>query len=295
MTLPQQAEESLSGQQQPPQQHQPQPPHQQAAFMPPQQQQYASPPQPGAQPAYTSGGAAVGQSQLDPRASSHLITLDVGGKVFKTRLSSLLSYPQTYLGAMVTTHMSQLKYDDPEGTRFFLDRNGDYFGPILDFYRTGEFVIPSALDQDLALREAQFFRLPMDVVLRGKKLSAYHYGWLSWQKVETTKSLFSTRMCDSLVLVTGDTNPEILWQLSKDDPYQRLTVLMTAVAKLGAHGWEVQHWSESNFTALMRRRGRPKMPSQQTQQQQGQGQSQTQSQSPTPTGPYQMNGGAPQY
>lgn len=45
----------------------------------------------------------------------------------------------------------------------FVDRNGKYFEPILDFLRTGELVVERGLNMDMVLREADFYgvKLPM--------------------------------------------------------------------------------------------------------------------------------------
>lgn len=45
---------------------------------------------------------------------------------------------------------------------YFIDRNGRYFEVILDFYRTGEVVIPSTMPEIGIRSEISYFQLPVD-------------------------------------------------------------------------------------------------------------------------------------
>lgn len=68
-------------------------------------------------------------------SDSRIITLNVGGKRFQTRLLTLMQYPDTRL-ARDFKKEDYAKRAQPDGS-FFYDRNGEKFGAILDYYRTG--------------------------------------------------------------------------------------------------------------------------------------------------------------
>jgi len=42
---------------------------------------------------------------------------------------------------------------------YFIDRDGEYFKPILDWLRTDELIIPSMMNKDCVAREAAFFSI----------------------------------------------------------------------------------------------------------------------------------------
>jgi hypothetical protein len=44
-----------------------------------------------------------------------------------------------------------------DGDQYFIDRNGDYFVPLLDYLHTGHWHVPQHLDPRMVLREADFY------------------------------------------------------------------------------------------------------------------------------------------
>lgn len=91
-----------------------------------------------------------GQEQEFPE----IISLNVGGTYFTTRLSTLRRYEDTMLAAM----FSGRHYipQDSEG-RYFIDRDGKYFGDILNFLREGE--LPPQDRIRPVHREAQYYSM----------------------------------------------------------------------------------------------------------------------------------------
>ncbi|XP_046875951.1 BTB/POZ domain-containing protein KCTD7 [Hypomesus transpacificus] len=83
-----------------------------------------------------------------------VIPLNVGGTNFTTRLSTLRRYDDTMLAAMFSGrhHIPR----DAEG-RFFIDRDGAYFGDILNFLREGE--LPQRDRVRAVHREAQYYAI----------------------------------------------------------------------------------------------------------------------------------------
>ena len=73
--------------------------------------------------------------------SDSIITLDVGGQMFKTQISTLTKYPDSML-AIMFQHTANGLAPMPmtkEGA-YFLDANPLYFGEILDYLRHGKIV-----------------------------------------------------------------------------------------------------------------------------------------------------------
>lgn len=70
-----------------------------------------------------------------------IITLNVGGRLYMTRLSTLRKYPESMLAAMFS---GRHKMDKDKDGHYFLDTNGDLFGQILDYLRHGT-VPPNAI------------------------------------------------------------------------------------------------------------------------------------------------------
>ncbi|XP_077596871.1 BTB/POZ domain-containing protein KCTD7 [Stigmatopora nigra] len=83
-----------------------------------------------------------------------VISLNVGGSHFTTRLSTLRRHDDTMLAAMFSGrhHIPR----DADG-RFFIDRDGAYFGDILNFLREGE--LPHRERIRAVYREAQYYSI----------------------------------------------------------------------------------------------------------------------------------------
>ncbi|XP_023866786.1 BTB/POZ domain-containing protein KCTD7-like [Salvelinus namaycush] len=83
-----------------------------------------------------------------------VISLNVGGTFFTTRLSTLRRYEDTMLAAMFSGrhHIPR----DAEG-RFFIDRDGAYFRDILNFLREGE--LPQRDHVRAVHREALYYAI----------------------------------------------------------------------------------------------------------------------------------------
>ena len=78
------------------------------------------------------------------------VLLNVGGKKMETTTSTLLKYPETFLGRMFAPENERLRQKDDSGAYFF-DRDGDLFQQfILSVYRSG---FPRCLPTDPHRRE----------------------------------------------------------------------------------------------------------------------------------------------
>ena len=73
--------------------------------------------------------------------SDSIITLDVGGQMFKTQISTLTKYPDSMLAIMFQHTVNGLApMPMTKDGAYFLDANPLYFGEILDYLRHGKIV-----------------------------------------------------------------------------------------------------------------------------------------------------------
>lgn len=88
------------------------------------------------------------------------VTVNVGGKFFSTTITTLTAHQGSILHNMFASPMAAHR-DVRDGT-FFIDRNGDVFGLILDYLRTGILVVPrDPVDYAILRREVQYYGLPI--------------------------------------------------------------------------------------------------------------------------------------
>uniref|UniRef100_A0A8C9EQ56 BTB/POZ domain-containing protein KCTD7 n=1 Tax=Pavo cristatus TaxID=9049 RepID=A0A8C9EQ56_PAVCR len=134
-----------------------------------------------ATPTATQAGQAL---PLLPQQFPEVVPLNVGGTYFTTRLSTLRRYEDTMLAAM----FSGRHYipTDAEG-RFFIDRDGTYFGDILNFLRSGD--LPPRERVRPVYKEAQYYSIgPLldhleDVQpLKGEKVRQAFLGLMPYYK-----------------------------------------------------------------------------------------------------------------
>lgn len=79
--------------------------------------------------------------------------MNVGGRLFSTRLATLRKYPDTLLGAMFSGRFPLQKDKD---NNYFIDRDGSHFGHILNYLRDDECIPPSDVAQEV-MKEAIFY------------------------------------------------------------------------------------------------------------------------------------------
>ncbi|XP_065151856.1 potassium channel tetramerisation domain containing 12.2 [Paramisgurnus dabryanus] len=90
---------------------------------------------------------------------SEIIELNVGGQVYVTRHSTLLSVPNSLLWTMFCQKKPKELTTDSKG-RFFLDRDGFLFRYILDYLRDQTLVLPDFFKEKASLlKEAEYFQL----------------------------------------------------------------------------------------------------------------------------------------
>ncbi|KAG9471663.1 BTB/POZ domain-containing protein KCTD6 [Eleutherodactylus coqui] len=85
------------------------------------------------------------------------VTLNVGGHVYTTSLTTLTRYPDSMLGAMFRGDFPTAR--DSQGN-YFIDRDGSLFRYVLNFLRTSELTVPVDFKEfDLLRKEADFYQI----------------------------------------------------------------------------------------------------------------------------------------
>ncbi|RIA92742.1 BTB/POZ protein [Glomus cerebriforme] len=91
------------------------------------------------------------------------IILNVGGIKYETFRSTLIAYPETYLGTMFADRNRELLHSTKEN-EYFIDRDGELFRFILQFYRTGKIHFPlenNKYSKEEIYEEMDFFQIPI--------------------------------------------------------------------------------------------------------------------------------------
>ncbi|XP_014669531.1 PREDICTED: BTB/POZ domain-containing protein KCTD7-like [Priapulus caudatus] len=91
---------------------------------------------------------------LNKQKLPSVVDLNVGGKLYTTRLCTLRRYPDSLLAAMFS---GKYRLDHDEAYRIFIDRDGAYFQYILNWLRDDE--LPPVGVADAVLKEARFYGL----------------------------------------------------------------------------------------------------------------------------------------
>ncbi|EAT42060.1 AAEL006374-PA [Aedes aegypti] len=89
---------------------------------------------------------------------SKWISLNVGGKVFTTTLSTLLNKePSSMLARMFAQEDAMCPSDKDAQGAYLIDRSSQYFEPILNYLRHGQLIFDGHLSPEGILEEAKFF------------------------------------------------------------------------------------------------------------------------------------------
>lgn len=81
------------------------------------------------------------------------ITLNVGGRIFQTYLSTIMKYPETMLARCLSSKLAKLN----EKGEYFFDRHSTAFEAILNIYRSSKVICPPTLDREMFNDELKYW------------------------------------------------------------------------------------------------------------------------------------------
>ncbi len=131
-----------------------------------------------------------------------VVELNVGGQVYVTKRSTLVSIPDTTLHTMFMRCSPQELPRDNRG-RFFIDRDGFLFRYVLDFLRDRQLVLPEHFpERERLQREAEHFQLVELLRLLGPRVAKQ--GSLNDEGCQS--DIEESSQSSELVTRTGNTN-----------------------------------------------------------------------------------------
>jgi len=118
--------------------------------------------------------------------SAKVVRLNIGGCEYLTSTSTLIDGPHSppkdanFFHALVNGKTTALRI----GEAFFIDRDGKYFEPILEFLRTGDVVLPPGMSASSVIREAEFYGVKFPLSEDSPDLLYVNDEWLQMKKAE---------------------------------------------------------------------------------------------------------------
>ncbi len=92
--------------------------------------------------------------------SADIVKLNISGCRFWTTGSTLLSKGENFFTGLSNW---QTATKDKKGF-FFIDRDGKYFGPILEYLRSGHWLPPKDANEKLYLAEAESYGVKLNIL-----------------------------------------------------------------------------------------------------------------------------------
>ncbi|RIA90695.1 BTB/POZ protein, partial [Glomus cerebriforme] len=96
---------------------------------------------------------SVTNSGNDITSTEQTIILNVGGIKYETRRSTLTAYPDTFLGTMFANRNLSLLHPKNEN-EYFIDRDGNLFRYVMQYYRTGKIYLPYFNSSDVSTQSS---------------------------------------------------------------------------------------------------------------------------------------------
>ncbi|XP_065195579.1 BTB/POZ domain-containing protein KCTD5-like [Sycon ciliatum] len=100
---------------------------------------------------------------------SEWVRLNVGGKLFMTTRSTLCKREDSFLSRLCQDDPGLPTYKDENGA-YLIDRDPDYFSPILNYLRHGKLCVNEGVSMHAILEEAEFYNIASLVTLVKQQL-----------------------------------------------------------------------------------------------------------------------------
>jgi len=88
------------------------------------------------------------------KMDNKIVKLNIGGTIFCTTAETLTKYSNTFFTSMLSDSLPTTK---DESGAYFIDRDGQFFSPILTWLRTNVVSIPCSMTREDLLREAKYY------------------------------------------------------------------------------------------------------------------------------------------
>lgn len=92
---------------------------------------------------------------------TEIVHFNVGGTLYDVARDTLLSATNTMLAKMVSDKWTAKNSREI----IFIDRDGERFKYILDWYRNGKIIVPKTIALDAVRSEALYFGLPENAII----------------------------------------------------------------------------------------------------------------------------------
>jgi len=129
------------------------------------------------------------------------VILNVGGRRFETYTQTLTRFPDSLVGVMFAERNKNLRKPDKNGEYFF-DRSYEAFEVILNYFRTGDLIIPPHIPRRVIRQELDFWQIPSNVLKEeaklGDKLTKVSLQFLR-QKLEPTLGLIESYITNVVI------------------------------------------------------------------------------------------------
>ncbi|KAK5983901.1 Potassium channel tetramerization domain containing 5 [Trichostrongylus colubriformis] len=148
--------------------------------------------------------------------ANNWIRLNVGGKIFQTTRDTLMRVPGSFLYRLCQDDKRLPSVKDETGA-YLIDRDADYFSPVLNYLRHGRLIINPGLADEGVLEEAEFYNLPQLVHLVNERI---HERERSSSEAGRFKSVYRVIQCHEEELTTFISATSDGWKIVQVLPVQ---------------------------------------------------------------------------
>jgi len=144
------------------------------------------------------------------RTKRRVVKLNIGGYKYVTTKETLLgaNLPNSNASSTYGNYFAALLDGKFESTMldyfYFIDRDGQYFSPLLEYLRTGDVEIPEHMSVSSVVREAEFYGIKYPLCESSPSLSFINDEWLARVKANEGLSQIHTVADPLLELVLND-------------------------------------------------------------------------------------------